>query len=200
MRRYPVVAGPLDLTSESSHEEAQRGMAVTRLDMMLHLARLKHYGFVPKELVIGHRLASADAETIVLGFSTFLARLVPAVCFLFSINRRLPGEDFRQDLYIIHHRGKVLARALEQELLAAEATLHMFNGFAELMTEKLLILASNAKPMQPIFGPEDALPAVAANRKAKAKAAAKAAIRQPSVKPSVRATDAEDAATKAEFA
>lgn len=163
-RLYPVGRNAVVLNSAASREETQSGLAVTRTDMSLWLPVLHHYGFVPLEVPLGPKLSTVDEDAILSGFAELLYAIVEAICFFFNVNPGLPGEDYRQDLLIIHHRARRIAAAWDKALLQSEVALHRVNGYADLMAEKLLILASGAKPTEAIYGSEDAVPAVAAAR------------------------------------
>lgn len=163
---YPVGSEVLDLNTPPSSDDSQRGLNLTRVDMMRWLPVLKYYGWVKQELTIGDPLSSDDAALIVAGFQRLLSGITEGVCFLFDITRRLPRVDFRQDLLIIHERGKIVGNAADQLLLQIEVSAHQLNGYVDLMTEKLLILASKAKALQPIYGSEDAVHGMAEARTA----------------------------------
>lgn len=161
---FPVGRECVDFNSPSSSEEAQRGLSLTRVDLVRWLPVLQYYGWVRGDLTIGDRLSANDAALIVAGFSHLMGDITEGVCFLFEIIRRLPCEDFRQDLLIIHERAKLVHAAADRELLHTEAAILQFSGYLDVMTEKLLIFASKARALHPIYGPEDAVPAVAEAR------------------------------------
>lgn len=169
MNYLPVTGAMLDLSAPGLRDEAQRGLALTRVDIMRWLPVLQHYGWVKPEMTVGERLSSDDATLIVAGFSRMLACITEAVCFLLATNQHLPQANFRQDLMIIHQRGKIVAGAIDRALLQIETSAHQVNGYVGLMTEKLLIFASKAKALQPIYGSEDAVPAVTEARNANVK-------------------------------
>lgn len=169
---YPVIFATLDLNSETSSQEEQRGLSINRNDMARWLPVLQYYGWVRTGVIIGNRLAADDAMLIAKGFSRLMAAIVEGVCFLFQINLRLPQVDMREDLLIIRHRGQSIAKAMGMSLLQVEASVHQLNGHVSLMTEKLLILSSEAKPLQPIYGSADAVPGMAEARIARGRARA----------------------------
>ena len=162
--RQPVGPIEVDLNSEETHASNQRGVDIGRNDMARWLPVLHFYGFVPGVVLLSDRMSTEDEDTIIHGLALMLSQIIEGVCFFFSINPKLPQVDYRQDLLIIHHRARKIAGACEEALLQSEVALHQLNGHADLLTEKLLVLASAARPGEAIYGPQDAATAVSGAR------------------------------------
>lgn len=145
--------------------DRQLGCTISTADMLQWFPALRRYGFLHPQVPQAACNSDDGGGQVSDAMSKLLAQLVEVICFLLRQNHELPGDDFRQDLMIIHGRAKRIASAWSEQLLAAEAGLHMLSGAAELIAEKSLILASGVGAGRPILADEKALPAVRDNRR-----------------------------------
>lgn len=162
--RAPVGPVAIDLNAPATNEAAQKGMTLTDADIILWLPTLKRYGFLAADAKTDDVHDTSTREAILHAFSHLLGVLLEGVCFILLINPRLEGKHLRSDLMVVRHRAQRIASAWEEAILRLEVKIHQLNAHSELLSERLLILASHAEPMESIFGLSDAVPVVVGAR------------------------------------